>query len=66
MYRALPFALACAALAVPSLTTVPTLEAQAPPLLLPKQSPRASVSQTVGLTEITITYDRPAVNGRQV
>ena len=33
---------------------------------LPKQSPRASVSQTVGLTTIGITYDRPAVNGRRV
>jgi tetratricopeptide (TPR) repeat protein len=42
------------------------LQAQAPQLVLPKASPRASVSQTVGLTEITITYDRPAVNGREV
>jgi tetratricopeptide (TPR) repeat protein len=66
MHRALPFALAWAALAVPSLTTVSTLEAQAPLLVLPKQSPRASVGQAVGLTQITITYDRPAVNGRQV
>jgi tetratricopeptide (TPR) repeat protein len=66
MHRALPFALAWAALAVPSLTTISTLEAQAPPLVLPKQSPRASVGQAVGLTQITITYDRPAVNGRQV
>lgn len=29
-------------------------------------SPNASVSQTIGTTEITITYGRPAVNGRQV
>jgi tetratricopeptide (TPR) repeat protein len=43
-----------------------SLLAQAPPLVLPKQSPRASISQTVGLTTISITYDRPAVNGRQV
>jgi DUF2911 family protein len=67
MHRALPFAVACAALvaAVP-LTSAPVLLAQAPPLVLPKQSPRASVSQTVGLTEITIRYDRPAVNGREI
>jgi hypothetical protein len=67
MHRAFPFALACAALAaaVP-LTPAPGLVAQAPPLVLPKQSPRASVSQTVGLTEITIRYDRPAVNGREI
>jgi tetratricopeptide (TPR) repeat protein len=42
------------------------LLAQAPPLVLPKQSPRASVTQTVGLTTISITYDRPAVDGRQI
>jgi tetratricopeptide (TPR) repeat protein len=40
--------------------------AQAPPLVLPTVSQRASVSQTVGLTEITITYDRPGINGREV
>ncbi len=45
-------------------TTV--LPAQAPPLLLPKVSPRASVGQTIGLTTITITYDRPAVGGREI
>ena len=49
-------------------TAVPLtpLLAQAPLLVLPKQSPRASVTQTVGLTTISITYDRPAVDGRQI
>ncbi|MEO7986385.1 MAG: DUF2911 domain-containing protein, partial [Gemmatimonadales bacterium] len=42
------------------------LPAQAPPLILPKVSPRASVTQTIGLTEITIRYDRPGMNGREV
>jgi len=42
------------------------LAAQAPQLVLPKASPRATVGQTVGLTEITITYDRPGVNGRPI
>jgi len=46
--------------------SVPILSAQAPPLTLPKASPRASVSQNVGLTQITITYDRPGANGREV
>jgi tetratricopeptide (TPR) repeat protein len=32
----------------------------------PKASPRASVSQTIGLTEINVTYDRPAVNDRKI
>jgi tetratricopeptide (TPR) repeat protein len=40
--------------------------AQAPPLVLPTQSPRAGVSQTVGLSQISITYDRPGVNGRKI
>lgn len=42
------------------------LTAQAPQLVLPKASPRATVSQTVGLTEIAISYDRPGVNGREI
>jgi tetratricopeptide (TPR) repeat protein len=42
------------------------LAAQGPQLVLPKASPRATVGQTVGLTEISITYDRPGVNGRAI
>jgi tetratricopeptide (TPR) repeat protein len=33
---------------------------------LPAASPRASVSQTVGITAITIHYGRPAVNKREI
>jgi hypothetical protein len=33
---------------------------------LPRPSPNASVSQTVGITEVTIKYSRPGVKGRQV
>jgi hypothetical protein len=33
---------------------------------LPRSSPNASVSQTVGVTEITIKYSRPGVKERQV
>lgn len=36
------------------------------PLTLPDASPRASVSQSVGLTDITISYHRPAVNKRKI
>jgi Protein of unknown function (DUF2911)/Tetratricopeptide repeat len=61
-----PLAVAGTVLAA-SVTLAPTRSsAQAPPLVLPKQSPRASVGQTVGLTSIAITYDRPAVNGREI
>jgi len=63
MLRSAPFGVILAlALAAPAAE----LPAQAPPLVLPKASPRASVSQTIGLTEISITYDRPAVNAREI
>jgi tetratricopeptide (TPR) repeat protein len=54
-------ALACAVLGMP----VP-LAAQVPALVLPKASQRATVSQTIGLTTISVTYDRPAVKGREI
>lgn len=34
--------------------------------VVPRSSPPASVSQTVGVTELTIRYSRPAVNGRRI
>lgn len=40
--------------------------AQLPPLTLPEVSQAASVSQTIGLTDMTITYHRPGVNGRKI
>jgi len=60
-----PFAVACAVL-VASTTFPAAPAAQAPPLVLPKQSPRASTMQVIGLTTLAITYDRPAVNGREI
>lgn len=35
-------------------------------LTLPQASQQAIVSQRVGLTDITVNYHRPAVNGREV
>lgn len=32
----------------------------------PRPSPNAAVSQTIGTTEVTVTYGRPAVKGRNV
>ena len=50
------FAIACAA---------PLVTAQQPPAIrLPRPSQKASVMQTVGVTDITITYSRPGVKGR--
>ena len=51
--------LALAALAAP-------LAAQYPQLTTPQPSPAASVSQTVGITKITVDYARPAVKGRTI
>jgi Protein of unknown function (DUF2911) len=42
------------------------LPGQVPNLVLPKASQRATVGQTIGLTEVSITYDRPLVNGREI
>jgi tetratricopeptide (TPR) repeat protein len=35
-------------------------------LKLPEQSPAATVTQTVGATDITVVYHRPAMNGRPI
>lgn len=34
--------------------------------LVPRDSPPATISQTVGVTEVTIKYHRPAVRGREI
>ena len=53
--------------AVAVLLAVPaTLPGQVPTLVTPKASQRAKVTQTIGLTEISITYDRPLVGKREV
>src|SRR5258707_14989187 len=33
---------------------------------VPRPSPKASVMQTIGVTDVTITYSRPAVKGRAI
>ncbi len=37
-----------------------------PTLRLPRPSQKASVMQTIGVTDITITYSRPGVKGRKI
>ena len=37
---------------------------QAPKIRLPQASPSATVSQTIGITDLAITYHRPSVRGR--
>lgn len=53
------------ALLLTSFTTLAAF-AQAPPFTLPEASPKAQASQRVGLTDISVSYARPAVNGRKV
>lgn len=46
------------------LMTVAPVAAQS--VTLPAASPRASVSQAIGITKVTVDYGRPAVNQREV
>lgn len=55
---AILFAAICAA---PSAFAQP-----APTIRVPRPSQKASVMQTVGVTDITITYSRPGVKGRKI
>jgi tetratricopeptide (TPR) repeat protein len=54
------------ALAVLALQRSVSLAAQIPILNLPRESQGASVSQTIGLTRISVSYHRPAVKGRKI
>jgi len=40
--------------------------AQTTPITLPEVSPKATVSQTIGITEVSVVYHRPSVNKREV
>ena len=42
------------------------LAQQPPKVRLPQASPSATVSQTIGITDVSITYHRPSVKGRTV
>ncbi|PYS48910.1 MAG: hypothetical protein DMF68_11765 [Acidobacteria bacterium] len=48
------------------LTAAVYASAQAPAVRLPRPSQKATVMQTVGVTDITITYSRPGVKGRKI
>ena len=50
-----------------SLATASAAFAQQPvKVRLPQLSPAATVSQTIGITDVSITYHRPSVKGRMV
>lgn len=53
-------------LSVALFTLTASVAAAQQALKLPEPSPAAQVSQTVGLTAIKVTYNRPAVSGRKI
>jgi hypothetical protein len=54
------------AIVVPIIVFIAISAAAQPALRLPEVSPAATVGQTVGITDIAITYHRPAVNKRKI
>lgn len=48
------------------LCAVPCVFAQNPTVRTPRPSQKASVMQTIGVTDVTITYSRPGVKGRKI
>ena len=50
-----------------ALTLSLPLAAQTPPAFkVPRSSPKSVLTQTVGFTDVTITYSRPSARGRQI
>src|SRR6185503_16389738 len=49
------------------LLSVVAISAQTPPpVRVPRPSQKASVMQTIGVTDVTIVYSRPGVKGRKI
>ncbi|MFN2532066.1 MAG: DUF2911 domain-containing protein [Pyrinomonadaceae bacterium] len=46
--------------------TTAAVAQQPPTIRLPRPSQKASVMQTIGVTDLTITYSRPGVKGRKI
>lgn len=57
------FHIPCLTLFVMALFIAPIASAQ---IRTPRPSPKASVMQTIGVTDVTITYSRPGVKGRTI
>jgi Protein of unknown function (DUF2911) len=54
------------ALSVITLAGVQYVAAQSPTVRVPRPSQKASVMQTIGVTDLTITYSRPGVKSRKI
>jgi len=66
MHQIRLFALTASALLVASLSQAQTATGETLMLNLPRASQHALVSQRIGITDITINYHRPLVNGRHI
>jgi hypothetical protein len=55
-----------AGLAVLAAFTATAASAQQQPLTIPRPSPNASLSQSIGITEVALHYSRPGVKGRAI
>jgi hypothetical protein len=64
--RFLPRAAAPALVLLAAATATSARQQPPPKVRLPQASPQATLTQTVGVTDITITYHRPSVRGRTV
>jgi hypothetical protein len=60
------FQTALAALLLLVLSGAHALAQNPPAVRLPRPSQKASVMQTIGVTDVTITYSRPGVKGRKI
>ncbi len=56
----------CIALLLGILLTASVSHAQSTQILLPRPSQHAVITQRIGITDITINYHRPLVNGRKI
>lgn len=50
----------------PAPTPAPAPAPAPPQLRLPRPSPKQTVTQTVGITDVTVIYSRPGVKGRKI
>jgi hypothetical protein len=58
--------LSCAATLCAALSLVPCIARSQPQLTLPESSPKALLTQTIGIAEVQVSYHRPGVKGRPI
>jgi hypothetical protein len=66
LQRLSPRAVAVALVLLTAASLASARQQPPPKVRLPQASPAATLSQTIGVTDLTITYHRPSVRGRTV